>query len=366
MRRRGQAGFTLVELMISMVLAAIATGFAFSIYSRAGQASRAQARVAEVQQALRAATELMSKELRQAGFMAKRINEDWVDLGALKLDDPAFPLEGAAFVPFDNLNGDGPDAFRVIYADTSVTSKVTPLSITAAASSVDSSTGWQNGDLALVVKVGDEFGQACIVKITLVLPGVLEHSALGAPWNNLLNSQCELLQSWGDGSTIFTKMVARMYRIRPNDARGVLQMSPSGGFIADDWQDIALGIIDLQLAIDVATDVDGRNVGAAPTNQWFSAANMTAAVTPIAKPGVNEPSRVRLSLLAKSLAPAGGAGLDSTPDFFNSAEPLDHNSLGNRPGTVLPVADTTSPYYGDNLYRWSTVTIDLRNMALGL
>jgi type IV pilus assembly protein PilW len=368
MERRRQAGFTLMELMVSLVLASIATGFAFSIYARASQSSRAQARVAETQQSLRAATELMAKELRAAGFLAGEINVN---------DSIAEPLEGIAFRPTDNENGDGPDAFSIVYAESTLSPVLSRVSAPAAlgtdtTSTVDNVAGWAVGDLALATKVGSFTspvrGKGCLLKITQVGADSLEHSigGAGAPWNVASNSQCDkLAPTWGAGDTLFTKVVTRKYRIKPNDVRGVLEMSPSGGFIADDWQEIGLGIIDLQLAVYVYTDPDGS--GAAPGSYgWYSGANMSTVLDPVA-PAIVQPVKVRLSLLAKSLAPTSTTTLDKTPDFVNTTGgmTLDTNDLGNHYGTALPVSDPTSPYHGDNLYRWTTVMVDLRNLGIG-
>jgi prepilin-type N-terminal cleavage/methylation domain-containing protein len=356
--RRTEAGFTLTELMISVILAAIATGFAFAVYTRASQASRSQARVAETQQTVRAAMELIVQDLRQAGYLA---------------DNVQAVAAGNRLRGFDASNGTGgfgSDVIRLIYADTSVRSRTVEHAFQASSTKMESVEGWADGDLALASYAagGANHGTSCILYITAVQSGSdhLQHNPGGSnPWNAPTNAQCdELAAAWRAGDVLFTKFVARAYRIKPNDTRGILQASPSGMFQSNDWVDIAVGVIDLQVAVYIfdPTDPVDRDVDGDPLRDWYSGATMDAALDDLDA----QPLEVRVTILGKSLAPAGAPSLPSTPSFIEAGFPANQNPWSDRDAVTLPVGSTTSPYYGDNLYRWSSVRVDLRNLGVAV
>jgi hypothetical protein len=73
-----------------------------------------------------------------------------------------------------------------------------------------------------------------------------------------------------------------------------------------------------------------------------------------------------VTLLAKT--EVQGVDVGKTPDLVEDGkieEFLAYNRVGDRAGTTLPVTETTSMYYGDNVYRSFTSTIDMRNLGVG-
>jgi hypothetical protein len=86
---------------------------------------------------------------------------------------------------------------------------------------------------------------------------------------------------WDDGYTTFTKIALRAYRIKPGDARGILQMSNTN-LLGDNWIDLAVGIVDMQLALrvyepdDLINDRDGDGD---PQRDWYSGDEMETAPT---------------------------------------------------------------------------------------
>jgi type IV pilus assembly protein PilW len=63
-----QQGFTLIELMMTLVIGAMITGAAYATYSSQQKAYYTQDQVAEMQQNLRAAFSIIAIDLRMAGF----------------------------------------------------------------------------------------------------------------------------------------------------------------------------------------------------------------------------------------------------------------------------------------------------------
>ena len=63
-----QQGFTLVELMVTLVIAFIITGAAYAAYVVQQKNYTTQEQVAEIQQNLRIGVDIMSREMRMAGY----------------------------------------------------------------------------------------------------------------------------------------------------------------------------------------------------------------------------------------------------------------------------------------------------------
>lgn len=65
---KNEGGFTLVEIMLAMVISVIVVAAIYAAYISQQRSSTAQEQVAEMQQNLRAALELMSREIKMAGY----------------------------------------------------------------------------------------------------------------------------------------------------------------------------------------------------------------------------------------------------------------------------------------------------------
>ncbi len=369
MRRARDAGMTLIELMVSLVVVAIAVGFTFRIFTASSAAYHSQQRISELQQSLRTAKDQVVKDVRMAGFMASQIHE--LPAGA------AVNYLVAPFTVIDNPDGTGPDQFTLAYADTSCEAHVQrppgpPFN--AAESSVDSTSCFADGDIAFATRVGPPLrGQGCVLQITNVQPaaGHLQHHPL-APWNDNQNHQCDNISGpWTDGNTVFTKFVMRSYRIAPvgwpGYQRGILQMNPTGAGDPTAWQDLAYGFVDMQVALRVydpaGTDVDGDGD---PLRNWFSGPNMNT----VFDTGNKELLQVRLTLVARTNWPIDGVMTSATPSL--TGLPLNNNSIGDEAAFALvdaagqpTITDKNDRRYGNHIFRSSTSLIDMRNLGIG-
>jgi len=380
MRRDREAGLTMVEIMVSLVLVSIAAGFVFAIQSRTSQVLRDQSAIAEVQQTLRVATEQILRDLRLAGYLAKSINLPVAGSGnPTKVQGKCVP-DGTAIVlsgpvSIDN-NTNAPDILRLQYGDTAISARIESKgpSFHASTTEVTSSVGFETGDIAIAVHTREPLlGHGCAIQVTKVpddpdtgKPRIGHNHGNASDINKPSNCQCDDIEAvWDDGYTTFTKIALRAYRIKPGDARGILQMSNTN-LLGDNWIDLAVGIVDMQLALrvyepdDLINDRDGDGD---PRRDWYSGDEMETA--PTADPD-NELLQISVTLVAKT--EVHGVDIPSTPDLVEEGKLegfQSYNRVGDRIGTSLPVSDVTSMYFGENVYRSFTATIDFRNLGVG-
>jgi len=391
MRRGRQAGFTLIELMVGLVVASIAVGFIFRIYATSAVAYRSLSQVAEVMQSLRTAKQTMTKELRTAGLYARYVNT-LVNTGTAGHIETGGTAPGSVFMynPIQVVNSNSSsDELRIIYGDPN-TQVLVPTTAVAFATSptavtVASTAGFAAGNLVIAVHTTDNGvavrGAGCLLKLTAVTPTVLTYDASGAPYNSATNPHCWHLGSnsvgpvvhadkWNDGKVIIMKAKVRSYRIKPSDARGVLQMSETQGQ-SNDWQDLAFGFVDMQFALQVyepaaadAADADGFNGGAI---DWYSGSNLSTLVLNDSTAATGkEVLQARVNLLARTIAEVEGVGTTVTPSMLGDSTKPNSNPIGDHDSvTISSISNTASPYYGNYSYRMVGTVVDLRNLGIG-
>lgn len=374
-RKSAQAGFTLIELMISLLVAAILVAMAFSVYTQLSVAYRSQSEVSELQQTLRAAKLHISKHVRAAGHLIPNgfaLNGQVELVPGLSVVNDDVPAE----------NTFSPDRLTVFYADASAIAVINdriPASPNTNTVEVDNAEDFTLDDLAFIVNPRaapvTTAGQApivgydaCLVKITNITlgsPGSIQFDGSGAPFNTSQNQHCDTALDLSRSPVMYRAM-ARSFRIAPDltDRRkGLLQMSPTGGLVADDWQIIGVGFTNLQLAVRYFEEGDGVDADALdtdPERDWYS------GVT--APPVGAVPIEVTLSLELRPTHNLDVVPTATTPSFIEENGDVDHNRIGDWASVTLAgVDDAARPeqYRGNHIYRWSTTRIDVRNLGVG-
>ncbi|MEZ4360877.1 MAG: prepilin-type N-terminal cleavage/methylation domain-containing protein [Kofleriaceae bacterium] len=366
MKRRGQRGFTLVELMVALAISSIFVMMVLSVFARMSTAYRRQQQVASLQVILAAAQNMISQDARQAGFQM-----------AQGFKVAAAPADVQRPVQFTN-DDVGPDELRLYAADATVQARVEPGGWSPSPApnlEVDlDSNPFVDGELAVLVNsdtadvtvggVSRKVSQfkACVVRVFLTGNALRLNLDTAPPWGSATNSHCdEVRDAHNSGPSQFQTMIYRFrpraYRIDPaRPALGVLQRSPSGTLVANDWEDLGIGFADLQVAARMFTSGDAvdEDGDGDPEYEWVSgapldgltAANAAAAVT-----------RLTVSLSARTDRSVDGVASAATPSFLGAGDP-DYNDLGDHPSVALP--------NGDRIYRYSTSRLDMRNTGAGL
>lgn len=391
--RRSERGFTLVELMISLVISSIIVFFLFTIQGRMSSAFRGQGTVSEINQNLRAARQMLVRDIRMAGYGLSTLGKVYASTAIAGAGGVTLGL----VVTNNAVVADGDDNFRSFYADSSLE---VPTSISTGSGSFQATTltasPFAIGDLVVVAGTmasGDR--AACIGQISAVTPSalgsVLDFAVIpGSSFNEANGAQCDPLASGGAGevssSISVRRLVARAYRLVPTATEataGYLQMSATGG-VLDDWQNMGAGFTNLQIATrykDVASatdeDFDGDNL-----IDWYSGNNQTTMETSL----VADTTNANIALLQASISIEGRSPFgtkDAVASFGTTAFAVDtqinNNYLGDWSSVcsapnlafcgvdLANLADGARPirYRGEYIYRYSTSVVDLRNMGVG-
>jgi prepilin-type N-terminal cleavage/methylation domain-containing protein len=395
---RSRAGFTLVELMISLLISAILVGMILSIFTRMSTAYRTQQHVAELQQVLVSGQELIQRDLRQAGFAMP----DGFQKSGFALNTYHAPIKIV-----DNGSGFGPDEIYIYYGDPSAQARVvsftsstelvvdavdrfgpTDLVVIANHEMVDTPEDLSGSPPYPPVKSVARY-RTCVGKLTSITGTTFRLITTG-DWGQAGSRQCDFVRdvhgTAAGETTMIYRLAARGYRIDPTRrSLAVLQVSPTGGIVAGDWQDLGVGFTDLQVAsrwhegeADSA-DWSGANPKYVDTpdldtdvqRDWYSGPSQTLqtdAEVGNSTPGRNRPlmTEVRVTLVVRTTGKIDTVGTGKTPTLTDAARP-NNNDVGNRAAVTLAgVADASRPeeLRGDHIYRYATVGSDLRNMAV--
>lgn len=374
----GQGGFTLIELMIGVLISSILMGFVFAVTARMSAAYRIQTRVAGIEQSLQVVRAAITSDLRQSGFMI-----------ADGFRTAAWGNPGQVVQPVQIVNdsdGTGPDRLRLYYADGSKSAAVSAIDpVDHQYADVGDADAFEVGDLAVLVN-GEIDGDvpagvvysACVVAITAVdaTPPARITFAAGDDGgvNTADNSHCddvatETAAEGADSDTVIYDFVGRSYRIDPaRKETSVLQASPSGELVDNDWIDLSVGVTTLQFASRYIedgdlTDADGDGNAA---SDWYSSEAQEWPAPAGARPTAGVIAQVSVGIEGRT--PLGTAGVASaaSADFIDENN-VDNNTVGDWPAVDLNAASDARPeaYRGSNVYRWSTTRVDLRNMAVG-
>lgn len=366
-RRTAQRGFTLIELMISLLIASLLVILILSVFSRLSFAYREQQHLGTLQKTLAAARQVMEHDAKQAGFAMAQGFRIAGDTAAVKRS-PLVVVNSAT----------GPDEVGFYYADASAQAVVTT-SGTVTTLSVDDATGFAANEL-VVLSTADlttatnpvspttdpklTTFDACVVQIEQI-SGTQVQFSQAAPWGRANNDHCINALA---NTTMMYKFVARYWRIDPVDlARGALQLADNGNLIASDtWKDQAYGFTDLQIATYFydgdATDTLDPDSDAA--RDWVSDGEQDTLTAPIPiTDSFTAPLLVTISLVARTQRDVEGVFTAATPELVGAPGGVDHNTIGDHASVALPATDPRLT--GKRIYRFITFQADLRNLGIG-
>jgi prepilin-type N-terminal cleavage/methylation domain-containing protein len=290
--RTSQRGFTLVELMVSLVIFTFAIAGVLSVAVAMTRAYREQRRVIATENAARAPMDFIVDALRQAspGVTTATI-KDASDCG----------FAGNAIQVVDSTSG--PDELIVVYASGGVVS------------TTHSAFNTGSGTIAIPAEHVGQFAIGDYVLVTAGDDGTLARvTAVGTASLDVANTCNTAFPSGGyaAGSMLIRAQRAR-FTVEPLDGIPTLMMYPNG---ATSPEPVAEGVEDLQVAIGVDTNSDSAitdgGIGST-TDEWIG--NAVGDTMP-----TGSIRAVQVVLVARDTAPLTGAA-----SFYPPADALNHS-----------------------------------------
>ncbi|HEY0190584.1 MAG TPA: prepilin-type N-terminal cleavage/methylation domain-containing protein [Kofleriaceae bacterium] len=388
-RRRGQGGFTLIELMIALVVSSLLVGMILAIFNRMSMSYRGQQQIAGVQQVLAAARATIETDAKQAGLGVSQGFKLGGELAGAAVHSPILWTDSST----------GPDQVGFFYADPSLQAKVTAWNGPARQITIDANPGFAPGALIALVNETTPINglgandptiarfDSCATKLsTATGTGTVLTLSTAGPWGRSSGSYCTITP----GTTMVYLFVAHAYRIDTTtdttitsgpmypSARGTLQMTSTGGLPTatasgtDVWNDLAYGFTDLQVATrfydNDTVDQDGDGD---VTRDWYSGPAGANFANALSGADFVPPVRMSISLVARTDRDIEGISTAQTPNLVGTGAPtppVDYNSIGNHPSVALPAQAPWSAdplLKGSRIYRYVTFQVDLRNMGVG-
>ncbi len=317
---RSQRGFTLVELMVSLVIFTFAIAGVLSVAVSMTRAFREQRQIIATENAARAPLDFIVDALRQASpgvtsGVIKDANDCTFTTGAISMIDSTT----------------GPDELSVVYASGGVVS-TTHTAFTSSSTTITLPAGhtaqFAAGDYALVTNQAE----GTLVEVEGISGDDLQ-----------VQPTCAGAFPTGgypSGSILVRAQRAR-FTIGAVDSLGIPSLLMYANGATTNPEPIAEGVEDLQVALGVDANGDGVLSGQATdinnnTDEWYgNAGSETVPAGPV--------RGVHIVIVSRDIKPLAG-----TPSFYEPADALNH------PGSTTP-----SPYRR----RVLSSTVEIRNLS---
>ena len=311
---RAKRGFTLIELMISLVLFSFVIAGVLAVAVSMSQGFREQRASVQAEGAVRVPLDFMADAIRQSspGAPTNLVYDSYActGLGLTAFNNPGTP-SGANGITA------GTDKLDVVFASGAVITSTREVYNNNTSLAVTDATGITAGDSLVIT----DTSQAVLVKVTAVSGNTLTLQSL--------NSACPATgiaaippanQATIGGPYPAASLVVRVQHARfwvgQVDGNPTLMMDPDGNDATVDWEPLAEGVEDLQLVkgVDMAADGLGvENAASADADEWrFNNAADT-------DPNTGTLRAIRITMIARTTS-----GLIGNLKSFNRPAAEDH------------------------------------------
>lgn len=225
-------GITLIELVVAMFIVGIVSIAIFMAFKSQQRSYLIQNQVAEMQQNIRASMDIITRDIRMAGFGFKAGKVSYWD------------GNGKAFINAFSIINNNPDRIDVLFADASVNTTIRDeMPKPSAIFKVDSTAGFEPNDLAIITD-GDN---TTLIQITQVQTKHLVH-APSSPVNPPGGHNIFPDDGYGIGDKIY-KLKYISYDVDSSDPDHPTLRVDSDGPGVGAYQPLADNIEDLQVVI---------------------------------------------------------------------------------------------------------------------
>lgn len=301
MTRISNRGFSLIELMVGMLIAILASIVVYQVFAISERQKRTTTGAADAQSNGAIAFYMLERDIKMAGWGLQ--SSAFVNCASIySYYDDSVTAAGPINDLFASVSitdgGANPDEIAIQYygnpADANfrlaLTSLRSTMPLASAELNVNSTYGCGVGDLAIVAQGGN----CSLMQITQVQESALklQHNPGSTPSYNptaaYLNANAWPAYTTGAVMQCFSSLFRRSYRIQ-SESLELLQ--PDGANVMQTYQ-IAPEIIDMQIEYGIAP------AGSQQVNEWQPATGSWAA--PLSAANVRRIKAVRLAILARS------------------------------------------------------------------
>ena len=291
---REQRGFTLIELMISLVLFSLAVAGILSVAVSMTAGFRTQRQVVQAEVAARAPIDFISDAIRGASpgvSTSNIVDVETCASGAVKITD----------------SSTGPDKLEVVYASGGIYGWTTTV-FDASSTTIGVNDASQLAVGDYIVVANSAFTQGHLVRITAISTNTLTFAA----------TTCTPNVPTYPIHSLFVRAQRAEFAVA-NDADGIptLYLDPDGPLGSRTAEPLAEGIEDLQVAIGIDANTDGSlaEVGvAANDDEWTG--NVAGDTLPVG----TKIRAVRVTLVARTTKPLlNGPVIGNRPTAENHA-----------------------------------------------
>jgi prepilin-type N-terminal cleavage/methylation domain-containing protein len=212
-------GFTLVELMITLVIMIVVLAFVYSTFFHTQREARGVTRVVEARQGARAAVQIMEREVRMAGSGWGRITVNGSNSGV------PMQLHG---IDFGYGGPNAADSLSVLGAWGTSTRLRADMTFANGVIPCDSASGFQVGDMVVVTNEAND--DAHLFQVTGVNGDDLQHDA-SSPFNVLIAGTLPAwpLGGYGTGADVYKVDWVTYFVDSTTFRRPALVRRPAGG-----------------------------------------------------------------------------------------------------------------------------------------
>jgi Tfp pilus assembly protein PilW len=320
--RQAEAGFTIVEIMIAVLIATLMMTFILGLMRTQLSSYSQQAEVVEVQQNVRSGFAYLEYVMRQTcgGVSTGKIYDRATNPGAstqmacFQITDGATSTDGITFTANGN---HGPDVVKLIYPDGTANTSVCDPSASGNDLYVVDKTGFAVGDLVLV---GD-LSTAYLLKVTAIAA-----SGSSCPWkisvglSSTASSVLSALATWSNAGWLMMHAQAIAIFQNGDATTPQLMVNPDITSTTSNAAPLVEGAEDFEVAVWVDADSNGYILDTSSTSEWQGDAINTTITMPGA-PNAIDPSvkALRVSLVVRTAAQYAGSTTTGSLKLENRA-----------------------------------------------
>lgn len=275
-------GFTLIEMMVAMVVGLLISGVAIAVFAMTKNTSRIGDALSRYQEGFRFGTQLMSRDIRMAGYFGCNANIALVDLISGAVDDTHYTqaikgYTGSDLIPAVLSNRTaGTDVVRIQFGNAESHQLIEAMTDKSSAIKLNKTSDFSIGDSVVIADCSAASSFRLTAADTAGSMTTLTHTTAS-------NSTGDLAKKFDTSAEVYALETTYFYVAQSGDRHLLMRKILRGSTMKD--EEIADGIMDLKLLYGIDTDNDTQ------PNEYVKSGDVT---------NWNAVSAVRVCLISRS------------------------------------------------------------------